>query len=121
MSTGDRPWEPQTESYLVRHGPARVRGDNRCNKKLCFVATDKDFLVELLTELSDRDDCWAVKHSVSSRDGMYLGRCFLTDARTVGDLWDEYKRHPKLMCSIQDDDFTASFRREWNRRPPSRS
>jgi hypothetical protein len=43
---------------------------------------------------------------------MYLGRCFMSDEQTIGELWDEYKRHPKLMCSVQDDDFTHAHRRE---------
>lgn len=112
----DRPWKQQGTEFMARDGPAEARGEQGCNKKLCFVATDKDFLVELLTELSERDDCWAVKHSIEPRDGMYLGRCFMTDARTVGQLWDEYKRHPRLMCSIQDDDFADLFRRELDTR-----
>lgn len=117
----DRPWVRQGP-YARRWGLAHREAHERppCNKKLCFVATDQTFLVALLTELSDRDDCWAVKYSVEPRDGMYLGRCFLRDAQTVGELWDEYKRHPKLMCSVQDDDFTGSFRREWKgQRDPS--
>lgn len=116
---GDRLWETQGP-YLRRYGPAWTADREKpCNKKLCFVATDKEFLVGLLTQLSERRDCWAVKYSVNPRDGMYLGRCFLSDAETIGTLWDEYKRHPKLMCSIQDDDFTESYRREWKVEKPA--
>jgi hypothetical protein len=121
MSERERPWEPQGP-YRQRRGPAwdpEAPRSPPCNKKLCFVATDEGFLVGLLSELSDRPDCWGVKYSVEPRDGMYLGRCFMSDERTIGALWDEYKRHPKLMCSIQDDDFTAGYRREWNNGKPA--
>jgi hypothetical protein len=40
---------------------------------------------------------------------MYLGRCFLTEEHEVGVPWAEYKDHPRLFCSVQDDDFTAPF------------
>ncbi len=86
MSERVRPWETQGP-YLCRRGPAwdpEAPGSPPCNKKLCFVATDKGFLIGLLDELSDRPDCWAVKYSVEPRDGMHLGRCFLNDERTIG-------------------------------------
>ncbi len=109
---GERPWEPRGP-FLLRRGPAWVADRAApCQKKLCYVATDRRLLVEILTELSDRPDCWMVKHSVEPRDAMYLGRCFLTDERAVGTVWDEHKRHPRLMCTIQDDDFAAPFRRD---------
>jgi hypothetical protein len=41
---------------------------------------------------------------------MYLGRCFLMDEHEVGKLWAKFKTHPRLFCSVQDDDFTAQFR-----------
>jgi hypothetical protein len=81
-----------------------------CNKKLCFVATDQSLLASVLLELADRPDCHYVKYSVHPREGMYLGRCFLTDEQEVGRLWAEFKEHPRLFCTIQDDDFTAAFR-----------
>jgi hypothetical protein len=100
--------------YMCRSGPARAGGTGLCpvNKKLCFTATDKDFLVALLHELSLREECFFVKVSAEPRDGMYLGRCFLVDEELLGRLWQTYKAHPKLMCSIQDDDYTARFRAE---------
>jgi hypothetical protein len=52
-----------------------------------------------------------VKYSVVPRDGMYLGRCFLTSDAAAGRLCAEYKAHPKLMTSIQDDDFFNTYRK----------
>jgi hypothetical protein len=86
------------------------KGKGYCNKKLCFVATDQAILAELLGKLAQRPDCYYVKYSVISRDGMYLGRCFLMDEHEVGLLWAKYKGHPRIFCSVQDDDFTLPFR-----------
>ena len=61
-------------------------------------------------ELSQRDDCFFVKYGVNARGGMYLGRCFLTTDRAVGEVWAQYKSHPTLFCTVQDDDFTERFR-----------
>ena len=51
-----------------------------------------------------------MKYSVVARDGMYLGRCFLTSDEAAGLLCQEYKGHPKLMVAIQDDDFFNAYR-----------
>jgi hypothetical protein len=96
--------------FMARLGPAWNEEGRCCNKKLCFVATDRALLADVLEQLVERPDCYYVKYSVRPRDGMYLGRCFLMDEHEVGVLWAEYKRHPRLFCSVQDDDFTASFR-----------
>jgi hypothetical protein len=96
--------------YQLRFGPAYAPGPAPCNLKLCYVATDKDFLVRWLDALARRPDCYAVKYSTSPKDGMYLGRCFLTTREAIGALWSEHKHHPKLMCSAQDDDFTIVYR-----------
>jgi hypothetical protein len=48
--------------------------------------------------------------SVYQKDGMYLGRCFLEVDHQVGLVWAEFKKHPRLFCSVQDDDFVARFR-----------
>ncbi|MCF6283680.1 MAG: hypothetical protein L3K26_00595 [Candidatus Hydrogenedentes bacterium] len=97
-------------AYLSRDGQGRKPDIPYSKKKLCFVATDLHVLTELLLDLSHRDDCYFVKFSIKARDGMYLGRCFLLEDTVAGELWKRYKVHPKLMCSIQDDDFTAPFR-----------
>src|SRR4051812_7381628 len=96
--------------FMELRGPAWTRAEQCCEKKLCFVATDRLLLAELLGELAERPDCYYVKYSISPRDGMYLGRCFLTDEHEVGLLWAKYKAHPRIFCSVQDDDFTAPFR-----------
>jgi len=81
-----------------------------CQKKLCFVATDQSLLADVLRQLAERPDCYYVKYSTYQKDGMYLGRCFLMDDHEVGVLWAKYKDHPRLFCTVQDDDFTAPFR-----------
>jgi hypothetical protein len=104
-------FQPTLNGYFMeRRGRAWNAEGRCCNKKLCFVATDQAFLADILRRLAERQDCYYVKYSVIPRDGMYLGRCFLLDEHAVGTLWDEYHSHPRLMCSIQDDDFTFGFR-----------
>jgi hypothetical protein len=63
-----------------------------------------------LRQLSLRDDCFRVKYSVRDREGMYLGRCFLTTDAAAGRLCQEYKTHSKLMTTIQDDEFFDAYR-----------
>ncbi len=104
-------FEPRHDDYFqIRNGRGRQPDVAYSNKKLCFVATDQQFLADLLRELSDRDDCYFVKFTTAPKDGMYLGRCFLLTDTAVGELWQHYKVHPRLMCTVQDDDFTAAFR-----------
>jgi hypothetical protein len=109
MSLFERRFRPTQNGYFMElHGPARW--EQSCQKKLCFVATDQVLLRSVLGELAERPDCHYVKYSVRARDGMYLGRCFLTGEHEIGVLWAEYHDHPRLFCSVQDDDFTAPFR-----------
>ena len=98
--------------FMKRNGRGQSSSGSYSNKKLCFVATDKMILAELLLELSEREDCYGVKYSVQPRAGMFLGRCFMTEDQVVGELWVKYKPHPKLMCTVQDDDFTSEFRND---------
>lgn len=74
------------------------------------MATDKEFLMDLLYEFSLDEKCYFVKLSENSREGMFLGRCFLLDDETVGAYWAKFKAHPKVLCNVQDDDFTKPFR-----------
>jgi hypothetical protein len=105
------PFRLTSDGYFMHFwGPAWGNDKQGCQKKLCFVATDREFLAEVLDELAMRSDCVYVKYSIRPRDGMYLGRCFLLDEHEVGKLWAQYKAHPRLFCSVQDDDFTAPFR-----------
>ena len=96
--------------FMEIRGAASFFNKRSCNKKLCFVATDQALLADVLRELAERPDCHYVKYSVEPRDGMYLGRCFLMDDYDIGVLWAKYKEHPRLFCSVQDDDFTAPYR-----------
>jgi hypothetical protein len=111
MSNSKNPFELSTNGYFMElRARAWKPSGQYCNKKLCFVATDQALLASVLLELADRPDCHYVKYSVHPRDGMYLGRCFLTHEREIGRLWAEFKEHPRLFCTVQDDDFTAPFR-----------
>ena len=97
-------------AFMERRGRGWNEERRFCQKKLCFVATDQTLLVEVLGQLAERPDCFYVKYSIRQRDGMYLGRCFLVDEQEVGALWVKYKTHPRMMCSVQDDEFTGPFR-----------
>jgi hypothetical protein len=96
--------------FMEKKGPAWHPERSGCQKKLCFVARDKMLLAEELGRLAERPDCVYVKYSLYQKDGMYLGRCFLTDEEEVGALWAIYHEHPRLFCTVQDDDFTARYR-----------
>ena len=96
--------------FMERRGAGWNDGRHASRKKLCFVVTDQAVVARVLSELAERPDCYYVKYSIKPRDGMYLGRCFLLHDQEVGALWREYKRHPKMMCNVQDDDFTLAFR-----------
>lgn len=52
-------------------------------KKLCFTARLQDLLARHLRRLA---------HAA------------------VGDVWAQYKSHPSLFCTVQDDDFTNAYR-----------
>jgi hypothetical protein len=100
--------------FRCRRGPAHDGGDAPCRWKLCITATDEQYLVELLYKITQRDDCFFVKYSPSGspkcRDGMFLGRVFLTSEEKIGELWRELRTDSKLMCSIQDDIAIESYR-----------
>jgi hypothetical protein len=111
MSQPEDPFRPTPDGhFLALRGPAWNDERRYCRKKLCFVATDRALLADVLREIAARPDCYYVKFSVHPRDGMYLGRCFLLDPHEIGALWAQYKGHPRLFCSVQDDEFTAPFR-----------
>jgi putative acetyltransferase len=77
------------------------------NKKLCLVATDPEFLIDLLSGLSQRA---YVKYGTIAREGMYLGRCSLGTDQAISELCQELKGHARLMVSLQDDAWFKSFR-----------
>jgi hypothetical protein len=96
--------------FMRRWGAGRATDGRSSRQKLCFVATDRMLLARFLLELSWRPECHFVKYSTQPRDGMYLGRCFVVEDRQAGAWWREFKSHPRLMCSLQDDRFTEQFR-----------
>ena len=111
MARFQGPFRPSPGGHFMElRGPAWNDEGRYCRSKLCFVATDRALLADVLLQLAERPDCFYVKYSINPRDGMYLGRCFLTDPHRVGVLWAEYRGHPYLFCTVQDDDFTAPFR-----------
>ena len=102
--------------FMAIDGPGRSPGAEYCRRKLCFSATDLPFLAELLRSLAQDPDCYFVKYSTYDRDGIHLGRCFFLNEDKVGRTWALYKAHPKLLCSVQDDQFTRPWRekvQEW--------
>ena len=106
--------------FQARRGAAFEKGASYCPDKLCFVATDQDCLREVLLGLSRDPDCFFVKYDTHPRNGMYRGRCMFMSADKVGQTWAYYKGHPKLICAVQDDRFTALWReqvRDWSAEP----
>jgi DNA-3-methyladenine glycosylase I len=97
--------------FLVREGPAKQRGDRACPKKLCLTSTRAEPLARILYELSLRDDCYFVKlDRKPGPHGMLRGRCFLSDERAVAIAWLRLKQTEDVLCTIQDDEFTAPLR-----------
>ena len=88
--------------FRERFGPLG-RGAAHSSKKLCLVATDARFLVELLYGISLRPDCFYVKYGTVAREGMYLGRCSLLSDEAASRLCQELKGHPRVMVSLQDE------------------
>lgn len=99
-------------SFLCIDGPAKLTNKMASQQKLCFTATDFEFLKSLLKQLSKNEECYFVKTSKKSRDGMYLGRCFFTSPNKAWAIWAEYKNHPKLRVSIQNDDVRRELAKE---------
>lgn len=98
------------DGFLMRDGSARG-GGRYCNKKLCFTATAVEPMARQLYELSPRPDCYWVKLDQQvGRHGMVRGRCFMKDEQAVAELWKRYKDTEDVLCTIQDDDFTARYR-----------
>lgn len=97
--------------FLVRDGPARARGEQRCHEKLCFTAVDVDRLAAVLHELGQREDCWFVKLDAElGRHGMTRGRCFPTSAEAGVAMWKRHEVTDHVRCTIQDDEFTVHHR-----------
>jgi predicted N-acetyltransferase YhbS len=95
--------------FRERFGPLG-RDASFSDRKLCLVATDPVFLVELLYGISLRQDCFYVKYGMIAREGMILGRVSLATDEAVSELCQQLKGHPSLMVSLQDDAWFNSFR-----------
>lgn len=79
--------------FCERWGPLG-KGASFSQKKLCLVATDLALLVELLYGISLREDCYCVKYGRVAREGMYLGRVFLSTDEAVTELCEEPSPDP---------------------------
>ena len=97
-------------SFLCLDGPAKRVGREYANTKVCFTCCDSDFLKVLLAKVAKGEECYWVKMSAKPRGGMYLGRCFFTTKEQAAQLWAKYKNHPRMMVTLQDDDFASAFR-----------
>lgn len=110
----------QHNSFLCIDGLAKKAGKLHSNMKVCITSTNSDFLKKLLITVAKDEECYWVKISTKSRDGMYLGRCFFTSKERAAELWAKYKAHPRLMVTLQDDDFALSYRESvisWKDKP----
>jgi putative acetyltransferase len=101
------PW--RSGRFMGRFGRLG-EGAAHSDKKVCLVATDPAFLIDVLYGLSLREDCYYVKYGTIAREGMYLGRCWFQTDRAAAELCNAFKGHARLMASIQDDTFFQDFR-----------
>jgi hypothetical protein len=97
-------------SFLCIDGPARKAGLNHSKMKVCFTCTDFDFLKRVLLKVVESEKCFFVKMSAQPRSGMFLGRGFFVTKEMAAEIWAKYKAHPRLMVTLQDDDFSEGFR-----------
>lgn len=104
-------------SFICLDGPAKKRGEKPSKVKVCFVSTDQILLKDILSSLATHEDCYWVKYSKTPKGDMFLGRCFFTSSDRAGQIWAEFKPHPKLMVNIQDDEFASKFRSKKNVTP----
>jgi len=107
-------------SFLCIDGPAKNAGRDHSNMKVCFTCRSGDLLRALLKQVAQDEECYWVKMSAKPRDGMFLGRCFFTTKERAASLWAKYKTHPRLMVTLQDDDFASKFRDQvasWRDKP----
>ena len=60
----------QHQSFLCLDGPAKKAGKAPSNMKVCFTSRDSEFLKTLLAHMTKDPECFWVKMSINSRDGM---------------------------------------------------
>lgn len=116
---------------LFSEGPGRREGQNRSRYKLCLTSARREPLAQLLFRLAEHPECYFVKFGWKSQGGIYWGRFLATTDQAIGSLWAELRSSEEIICAVQDDDFTlsyrgmkpevqAKFRREWlQEEPPS--
>jgi hypothetical protein len=93
-------------------GKAKERGmRNLCKKKLCAISADRQFLFDMMFEMSRANDCFEVKIRKEDRNGVFFGHCYFTNESSLGDAWAKYESHPKTWVVIQDDEFSDLFRK----------
>jgi hypothetical protein len=98
-------------AHLTREGVAKSRGmRNLCKKKLCLVSTDKQFLLDLMVELSAANDCFEVKVRREEREGVHLATCYFTNESALGDAWAQYHEHPKVWALVHDDELSSAYK-----------
>lgn len=98
-------------TFLCIDGPAKQKGQDHSNTKVCFTCRDQKLLMDILINISTDQDCYFVKLSHYPKDGMFLGRAFFTTEDSAGKTWVKYKSHPKMMANLQDDNIASKFRR----------
>lgn len=101
----------QRGAFMVRDGLAKERGmKDKCKKRVFFFTTYQGFLEETLFQISNANDCYDVKYSIQTKDGVCLGICSFTNESSVGDMWAKYESHPNAWVSIQDDEFCETYK-----------
>jgi hypothetical protein len=107
-------------TFLCIDGPAKKAGREHSEVKVCITCRDDELLRQLIAKVAEDEECYWVKMSTKARDGMFLGRCFFTTKEYAGRFWARYKSHPRLMVTLQDDDFASGYRalvRSWKDQP----
>jgi hypothetical protein len=101
----------EVNGVFYREGTAKSRGmRNLCKKKLCVFSTEKEFLFDMLHELSKANDCFEVKVFKTERLGIHCGHCLFTNESSLGDAWARYESHPSIWAVIHDDEFSSTYK-----------
>ena len=108
-----------TGLFMKKNGiwKTKAEGQRILNKyfkhhnKLCLYSTNQEELAIALYNISKLKECYAVKYLSKKRAGMYLGRAYIAEEKTIGNLWAKYYNHPKFMCTIQNDMYVYKYRK----------
>ena len=97
--------------YLCLDGIAKKRGlINRCNENLNFYSTDMQFIIDLMYNFSNENDCYEVKVAKVDQGGIYQAECHFTNESALGDLWAKYVSHPKVCVAYSNFAKLAPYR-----------